>query len=90
MKIEVTQHHIDNGIRFNACLCPIARAIMAATWMNEARVDYTTATTTKRFVDKEPVRTHYLLPQEAQMFVVEYDENLGVVPFEFELVEVVG
>lgn len=77
MKIQVTQEDIDNGVRASCKFCPVASAIRRA------------------FNNKAVVRTYnldvsindklILLPLEAVDFILLFDAEVKVKPFEFEL-----
>lgn len=73
LTIEVTKEDIDQGIRGNACLCPIARAI------NRVAPSAQTATVhaKKAFLVRTTggVVLHALLPFEATLFVEQFDRS---------------
>jgi len=87
MKVKVTQYHIDNGIPCSTDSCPIAQAINelddkdypkdaeggVSVVGGEVSFDY------KDFTYDIP------LPDIARDFIVKFDSDENVAPFEFEL-----
>ncbi len=77
MKIEVKQVHIEQGREGNAFSCPIALALNDATgfkWIVGCHD-----------CNRLEIREDIGLPKEAIKFIENFDSNLPVSPFEFEL-----
>ena len=82
MKIEVTQHDIDCGVRGEYSLCPIARAVKrkingeVIVFGDDISI-FTTMIIIRRY-------SYYKLPQKAKDFIKRFDEGKKVKPFTFE------
>ena len=82
MKIEVTQHDIDYGVRGEYSLCPIARAVKrkingeVIVFGDDISI-FTTVIIIRRY-------SYYKLPQKAKDFIKRFDEGKKVKPFTFE------
>lgn len=76
MLIQVTQEHIDNGVRFSALTCPIALACRQA-----LDSDYCSAGLFEIRTD----RTSFKTPKEVAAKMRDYDSGLGMKEFSFEL-----
>lgn len=77
MKVVVTQRHINEGSRNNACWCPIALALRE-----------TKRESSHVFVVPEYAivgNQTYIMPVEAGRFIHWFDDGYQVVPFEFEM-----
>jgi hypothetical protein len=75
MRIEVTQQHIDKGIRRSAYHCPVAQALSEATgdiW------------TTGRW-DAGNGTVNVLLPEDVVERIIRYDDTREMQPFAFEM-----
>lgn len=83
MVINVTQDHIDKGIPFNVCACPVALAI-------KPHVKPRHYVAVKSYVIGLWHTNHTLveswdLPQAVQDFIDAFDCGKSVQPFSFEL-----
>ena len=78
MKIKITQSDIDNGEGGSCVACPIARAIRrsARSKIKAVRVQKRYFSLNGRFYD---------LPKEAQTFIMKFDKQGDVKPFEFNI-----
>lgn len=78
MKIKVTQSDIDNGEGGSCVACPIAIAIRRSvrSKIKAVRVQKEYFSLNDGFYD---------LPQEAQSFISEFDQQRAVKPFEFNI-----
>lgn len=76
MSVDVTQEHIDKGMRDSCLSCPIALALKKK-GDRLVRVRNTVA-----YVANMP----YQLPQEAIAFILDFDHGELVKPFSFEMV----
>ena len=76
MKIKVTKEHIENGVREDCLLCPVATAVQEkiGKYMVTVRSDYI-------YINGE---TYPLTPETGE-FVHMFDNGYEVAPFEFEL-----
>ena len=87
MTIEVAQRHIDEGYRRNCWKCPISLAILdrvragVRVAVSSFRVDFMNDS----FEDQLEPPGSLVLPNEVRWFVMDYDHNLPVKPFSFEL-----
>ena len=80
MLINVTQEHIDNGLKRTCGKCPVALALLSAGAPDP-------------FVGKDMVWIDFsdpdcmgiVLPKEAHNFIHEFDEGKKVEPFSFTL-----
>lgn len=79
MHVKVTAEHIRLGEQGSSCRCPIARAIKDALPEPHGAVGVLGRLA---FVGNST----YKLPQEAQAFVIAFDSDSAVEPFEFDLV----
>lgn len=77
MRIEVTQEDIKKGERHSGISCPIALALKRALPGRHVGVSEETADIGEN--------ARVLLPLEAQDFIDDFDDGLGVDPFAFEL-----
>lgn len=79
MRINVTQDDIDNGV--SSCVwCPVARAVARATEM------YVEVTATDIWIGHTPLVGRFVdTPEAAADFILQFDTNRKVQPFEFEL-----
>ena len=81
MKIEVTQHDIDYGVRGEYSLCPIARAVKrkinGEVIVFGDDISFFTTDIIRRY-------SYYKLPQKAKDFIKRFDEGKKVKPFTFE------
>lgn len=77
IKVNVTQEHINRGIRFKPCLCPVALAIKSAMQQSVVVGIYEAVVGT----------TNVYLPIEVTRFINEFDLDLptNVQPFSFNL-----
>lgn len=78
MKIEVTQADISNGMKCSENYCPIALAARRYSWL----------LSTKPYVNNGYMRLDnrcYNLPQVAKDFIINFDHNMPVKPFSFEV-----
>lgn len=75
MKITVTQEDIEEGSPNDPCGCPIALAIGRA-------IQRIPAVHHKCIIIRSK---KYILPAEAQAFVHDFDNEVEVKPFEFEI-----
>lgn len=82
LKVNVTQEHIDKGVRYHSDICPIAWALRDALSVGCCGV-VVRASEATWFEDG--CRHHAWLPCTAQQFVVEFDNGQDVSPFSFEL-----
>ena len=80
MKIEVTQDDIDNGLRIDCELCPVAKAIVRATG-KQARVSAVGVF----FFPETPSAKQIFLPSKVQLFIKSFDRKEPVQPFSFDL-----
>lgn len=82
MKVKVEQRHIDNGMEFDACKCPIALALREMFPETEIYVCGKDNPTTIRIE-----RIIYEIPDKAIEFITDFDlaGSARVEPFEFEL-----
>lgn len=79
--IQVTQEHIEFGIPESCSECPVAKAIRATGLLEEGD---------EAFVEKTQVLTldrQYLLPEEVQEWIEQFDSNSSVDPITFTLGE---
>jgi hypothetical protein len=80
MKIQVTQHHIDTGLRGSCTGDPIALAMLEAgyeePWVSPVRIVWT-----DRFAHPYDTAT----PESVLEFMTTFDNGGYVRPFEFEL-----
>lgn len=78
MKFTVTQEDINNGIKGNACACPIAlsigRSLKAICSVGDGDV-----------VIDRPSFPSFKLPENAVQFAFQYDNDQKVEPFSFEI-----
>ena len=82
MNIRVTQTHIDKGCRGSAYDCPVTRAL------NEVLIESVTASVGWGSVILSTYNHKFLeidLPEIATQFSHDFDLDLKVKPFEFEL-----
>lgn len=86
MKVEVTQKHIDSGVKNNTCLCPIALAIRDKNKGNAIVTSHEVETTSDSWTSDTLIVTRWLLPTKAMAFINKFDSNMSVEPFEFELI----
>ena len=81
MKIEITQHDIDNGVKGEYQLCPIARAVKrkinGEVIVLEDDISIFTTDIIRRY-------SYYKLPQKAKDFMQRFDDGKKVKPFTFE------
>ena len=81
MKIEITQHDIDYGVRGEYSLCPIARAVKRKIYgkvtVSGDHISIFTTDIIRRY-------SYYKLPQKAKDFIKRFDEGKKVKPFTFE------
>lgn len=83
MKVYVTRDDIVNGIRFDPCNCPIARAICRATDIgDDDRLSVSIFHVTKQ-QDGEDQEAR--LPNVAQSLIAEFDAAHEVEPIQFDL-----
>jgi len=75
--INVTQIEIDNGVRKNCRLCPIARAAVFCL------CDMSAYAGLFLFVDRPEGKLSATLPNEAIRFMSDFDAGLPVKPFSF-------
>ncbi len=75
MKIKVEHEHIDGGLKKSCRQCPIALAVQA--------VVPTSVSVWDTYVIMN--ERSYRLPHIARQFIHDFDNDLTVVPFEFEL-----
>ena len=82
-KIEVTQQHIDDGMKESCSGCPVALAI------NELLLESASAnvggTSVAFYTTNDTSALLSFLPQEAANFIREFDCGLPVYPFNFEI-----
>lgn len=70
LKFQVTQEHIDSGVKVNCELCPVGLAVQPYKfYFNHFEVNYKA----------------YKSPQIVSDFIKRFDVGLPVEPFEFEL-----
>ena len=87
MKIKVTQHDIDYGVRGEYSLCPIARAVKhkingeVMVYGDDMSI-FTTDIIRRYRYYKLP--QNYKLPQKAKDFMQRFDDGKKVKPFTFE------
>ena len=81
MLFSVTQRHIDRGDPSTLRFCPIALAAQEALGIDEIDVDGIEMIVFKpgQSVDR------YDLPDEAISFIQDYEDELPLEPFEFEI-----
>ena len=81
MKIKVTQHDIDYGVRGEYQLCPIARAVKhkinGEVMVYGDDMSIFTTDIIRRY-------RYYKLPQKAKDFMQRFDDGKKVKPFTFE------
>jgi hypothetical protein len=80
IKINVTQEHIDKGIRGNTKYCPIARAVK-----QEGFTDVDVDGETVDWADKCGNYFSVTLPPIAEQFVHDFDDKMEVKPISFTL-----
>ncbi|WP_420431480.1 hypothetical protein [Candidatus Poriferisocius sp.] len=79
MKIEVTQDHIDTGLRRNCHQCPVALAIsdvFPGSRVNVGGVDVD-------IVQPDFTEIYFCLPEKVEYFIMHFDRGLTVKPFTF-------
>lgn len=81
MRIEVTQHDIDTGVRGTSLFCPIANAIRRALRAKRVSSGYLTVSVFPFEGDGK----NYPLPQEATDFAMAFDEGHKVEPMNFDM-----
>lgn len=79
LQVKVTQDHINQGIKDDIFDCPIAHA-MRGVGLENVEVSSSSCVWTKG-----ESWASALLPEEARVFVQNFDEGNGASPFEFEL-----
>ena len=81
MKIEITQHDIDYGVRGEYSLCPIARAVKrkinGEVIVSGDHISIFTTDIIRKY-------SYYKLPQKAKDFMQRFDDGKKVKPFTFE------
>lgn len=86
MKIQITQEDIDKGVREDTSRCPIAHAFIRNGYKNvrvEARRIYPYGYT---YNPSDVLRHKYMvMPEIGYDFVVNFDSNNRVEPFEMEV-----
>ena len=92
--VEVTQQHIDDGRRAEACRlsrecnCPVAHAVAEAGFDNpKVRFNTFTAGDVTGYLHSGGKRRRYRLAPEAVTFIGHFDDNRHVDPFTFEVDE---
>ena len=82
-KVDVTQQHIDEGIRRNSSYCAIAEAIkLAFPQASKVSVDLQTI----RWSDRaKGLRYQYLTPPVSQKYLLTFDDGIKCRPFSFNL-----
>jgi hypothetical protein len=85
MKIKVTQHDIDRGLKGIMCGCPIALAA-ARTFNKPCGVSIFLYVGFSRENPKKYSEERYSLPQEAANFISNFDNGHKVRPFEFDAI----
>ena len=86
MKIEVTRHDIDYGVRGEYLLCPIARAVKrkingeVMVYRDDISIFTTDIIRRYRYYKLQ----NYKLPQKAKHFIKRFDDGKKVKPFTFE------
>jgi hypothetical protein len=78
MKVIVTQKHIDKGRRYDCFLCPISLAL------REVNPQSWKVTCSALTIRMGPY--YFNTPFVVQKFILAFDRNDDVSPFEFELV----
>lgn len=82
MKIEVTKEDIKNGKRLECDLCPIALAIKRS----DANIESVFVTPRHAYITRRSEgEKNFRLPDQATIFVLQFDQASAVEPFEFEL-----
>lgn len=84
MKIRVTQHHIDCGVRNSTWQCPIALALSDLTGTRDVSV----GPSLLGYLDNGRPRRHfkwYRMPDEGAEFIALFDRGEPVQPFELEV-----
>lgn len=76
MKIQVTQAHINAGIRFNEASCPIALAIKEATGCSSVAVS------SRILLDRV---YHQVIPLKVFIKLTHFDHTGELEPFDFEI-----
>lgn len=82
MKIQINQEDIDNGLKKSCTECPIARAFYRITNIKDFNV---TCGTIIVFYPPYNRHLHIKIPPEAKEFIYNFDNNMPVKPFEFEI-----
>lgn len=81
MKITVTQEHIDHGRAMDCTACPIALAVKPLF----PDCDVTVGAKLIQAVQPDGSLKAWKLPQEAMNFILRFDMEDHVEPFEFEI-----
>jgi hypothetical protein len=82
MKISVTQKHIDEGIRHDPCMCPIA---LAGSEAFKRTVIVGLNMLLPSYSIEAGAWDVLTLPAKAMKFMANFDDGLSVQPFEFEV-----
>ena len=84
MRIEVTQENIEDGERAMVACCPVALAMADAGLLGAfaypIKLEWSSPKDMKRYVAA--------LPPEVERFMIDFDNERPVKPFEFDLEEV--
>lgn len=84
MKIRVTQHHINCGVRNSTGQCPIALALRDLVGTRDVSV----GPSMLGYMDKTSISGHfkwYMMPDEGAEFIALFDRGEPVEPFELEV-----
>lgn len=77
MLIQVTKEIIDNSVRQNPFLCPVAKALHKATGHNYS--------VSKDFIYNNCYRKVVKIPKAVTKWIKAYDRKKEVKPFEFQI-----
>lgn len=80
MRITVTQQDIEQGKRRDEQSCPVALACKRA-GLSEPRVDNYYVS----YISREDGSFSFLLPQQVKNFIIAFDNQKSVQPFNFDL-----
>ena len=83
MVIQVTQEHINRGVREHCRSCPVALAVNEAFGVTNAEVNLLWIVINR---GKSSER-HYEFPLHVQRRIARFDRNQPMYPFQFELGE---
>lgn len=88
IKVEVTQEDIDKARIFDSMNCPIAKALKRAFNKNDIKVGpnyFVIAEEWMKSPEELKNKTEYILPTEVRDFILSFDCGSKVVPFTFEI-----